>query len=573
MAPELCPICGQAHGAGSTFDCPGHSEPKTDANASPVFVSTPDTQFMTGQAPTSGLSDFSTELGTKLSAGTLVGEYQILRRIGEGGMGTVYGAVHPIIGKKVAIKVLAGRLAKNKNAIRRFVLEARAVNDIRHPGLVDIFSFGQLTDGRHYYVMEFLDGRDLGDVLRERISLPLAEAIPIFIEVGHALVAVHSKGIVHRDLKPENILILSTAQAGGQRVKLVDFGLAKLVEGVPTHLSEGGPSTAAGVNVGTPHYMSPEQCRGQKVDARADLYALGVLLYETLTGKLPFDGATAVDIWQAHAEKAPRPPNEIAPGLVTPALNAIVLRLLAKQPENRFQSAADLCAALENLTEDGHPKRTPAPLRLGESASDPWQSTRGRAGHQAPGEPLYLEGGGHLPLGRRPAAYPPHPADHHPSDHDEVVATAEEPPRAYVPEAILTEEDRRKEIEELRASLGLHIEEPASTDRSDTQMSALVIDLGHTGMRSADPRSQVQSERHSLPLPRPRSGPHYTSRLIEERTYVPPLAAPSSRVGGGPPHLVEETAYPSSHKWKILRVVIVLALLAAATVVAITFIK
>ena len=225
--------------------------------------------------PTSGFSKLDLTHGTKLTSGTLVGEYQIQGRIGEGGMGTVYSAIHPIIGKKVAIKVLAGRLAKNKNAIRRFVLEARAVNDIRHPGLVDIFSFGQLTDGRHYYVMEFLEGRDLGDVLRERICLPMAEAIPIFLEVGHALVAVHSKGIVHRDLKPENILLLDKPQAGGQRVKLVDFGLAKLVEGVPAHMREGAPSTAAGVNVGTPHYMSPEQCRGLKVDARADLYALG----------------------------------------------------------------------------------------------------------------------------------------------------------------------------------------------------------------------------------------------------------------------------------------------------------
>jgi serine/threonine protein kinase len=367
MATHLCPICGKPKGGEvSSFDCcPGHSDGKTDPGATPNMAATPEALGPSPLTPTSGFSKLDLSHGTKLTVGTLVGEYQIQDRIGEGGMGTVYSAIHPIIGKKVAIKVLAGRLARNKNAIRRFVLEARAVNDIRHPGLVDIFSFGQLTDGRHYYVMEFLAGRDLGNVLRERISLPMAEAIPIFIEVGHALVAVHQKGIVHRDLKPENILLLSKPQPGGNRVKLVDFGLAKLVESVPAHMREGAPSTAAGVNVGTPHYMSPEQCRGLKVDARADIYALGILLYETLTGRLPFDGATPVDIWQAQAEQPPKPPIEVAaPGAISIPLNAIILRLLAKQPEHRYQTAAEFCAALENLTENGQIRRTPEPVRL-----------------------------------------------------------------------------------------------------------------------------------------------------------------------------------------------------------------
>jgi eukaryotic-like serine/threonine-protein kinase len=329
MPSDLCPFCGKAaHGTESNFDCPERSDLKTVVTGAPAFTPPVDAHVNT-PSPIS-TRPFDTKISTKLTAGTRVGEYQIVDRIGEGGMGTVYSAVHPIIGKKVAIKVLAGRLANNKNAIRRFVLEARAVNDIRHPGLVDIFSFGQLTDGRHYYVMEYLAGRNLGDVLRERSRLPMAEAIPIFLEVGQALVAVHAKGIVHRDLKPENILLLATPQPGGQKTKLVDFGLAKLVEGVPTHLSAGSPRTAAGVNVGTPHYMSPEQCRGQKVDARADLYSLGVLLYETLTGRLPFDGATPLEIWQAHVEMPPAPPIGVCPGAVSVGMNAVILRLLEK---------------------------------------------------------------------------------------------------------------------------------------------------------------------------------------------------------------------------------------------------
>ena len=194
MESNICPECGKPlAGTVSSFDCcPGHTDGKTDPGVAPNMEPTPDSH-PSPLTPTSGFTKLDLTRGTKLTEGTRVGEYQIQERIGEGGMGTVYSAIHPIIGKKVAIKVLAGRLAKNKNAIRRFVLEARAVNDIRHPGLVDIFSFGQLTDGRHYYVMEYLAGRDLGDVLRERLRLPMSEAIPIFTEVSHALVAVHSK--------------------------------------------------------------------------------------------------------------------------------------------------------------------------------------------------------------------------------------------------------------------------------------------------------------------------------------------------------------------------------------------
>jgi hypothetical protein len=186
MASDICPRCGKpAHGF--DFDCP---ELTTNPGAAPA-VATP-----TPPAVARATGSFHATEGspiTRLQAGTLVGEYQIVDRIAEGGMGTVYSAVHPIIGKKVAIKVLSGRLAKNSNAIRRFVLEARAVNDIRHPALVDIFSFGRLTDGRPYYVMEFLDGRSLGAVLRTHQRLTPFDTYPVFMDVGRVLVSVRPR--------------------------------------------------------------------------------------------------------------------------------------------------------------------------------------------------------------------------------------------------------------------------------------------------------------------------------------------------------------------------------------------
>jgi serine/threonine protein kinase len=505
-----------------------------------------DTHVNAPSQPGGGFSTLDASLGTKLSAGAKVGEYQILDRIGEGGMGTVYSAVHPIIGKKVAIKVLSTRLAKNKNATRRFVLEARAVNDIQHPGLVDIFSFGRLTDGRHYYVMEFLDGRNLGDELRARVCLPVREALPIFLEVGRVLVAVHAKGIVHRDLKPENILLLHSSQAGAPKVKLVDFGLAKLMDGVPAHLSDSSPHTAAGVNVGTPHYMSPEQCRGLKVDARSDLYALGVLLYESLTGKLPFDGPSPVDIWQAHAEKTPCPPIEVAPGLVTAPLNSLILCLLAKRPEQRIQSASDFCAALEGLSEDGQLRSTPPPLHLNDAGS----------------------GLRHLSRATSPGAYALR-AD----AYDEMATTSEDLPIVHLPEVEFTDEERRKEIEDLRTSLGLRIEEPASDSQEEEQISALVINLGPSRSAAADAASRPADERHSIPLPAASANLHRPSRRIEERNYLPPLAAPSSRTGGAGRAGADGAARTPSRLGVAIRVVLVVALLVAASVVAFKFVK
>jgi hypothetical protein len=295
--------------------------------------------------------------------------------------------------------------------------------------------------------------------------------------------------------------------------------------------------------------MSPEQCRGLKVDARADLYALGVMFYETLTGRLPFDGATPVDIWQAHAEKAPRPPIELVPGAVSASVNAIILRLLAKQPEHRFATAAALCAALEQLNEDGHPKGPPAAIH----SSEPY---------------------------------------------DELATTLEDLPALTPAPVVTTEEERRRELEELRAHLGLHIETPAAADQANEQMSALVIDLGPARGPTGEGKPAQKPATHSLPLPAAAGKPRQV-RHIEERKHLPPLAplaAPVARPvptrpaelasrGAEPPPLrpvsariaepaprgAEVSLRPRPTAGRIVRIAVIVALLVAATVVAIAF--
>ena len=210
-------------------------------------------------------------IGAALAPGTMVGEYRIERELGRGGMGVVYGGRQPVIGKRVAIKVLAAQLSHDPALVRRFVDEARAVNRIGHPNIIDIFAFGQLPDGRQFFVMEYLEGETLADRI-ERAPLDPNEAQRLLLQVTAALEAAHRERIVHRDLKPENLWI-ARPKHGESFIKVLDFGIAKLIEPA----AERG-LTATGMVIGTPHYMAPEQCLGQPIDRAADLYALGVIL-------------------------------------------------------------------------------------------------------------------------------------------------------------------------------------------------------------------------------------------------------------------------------------------------------
>src|SRR5689334_797175 len=237
-------------------------------------------------------------LDADLEPGQVVGEYQVERKLGQGGFGAVFKAVHPLIGKLVAIKVLSQRFSVDPQMVSRFVSEARAVNQIRHHNIIDIFSFGTLEDGRLYYVMEYLDGEPLDRRLSRRGRIALGEAIPILRAIARALDAAHAKGIAHRDLKAENVFLAT--HPDGLFPKLLDFGIAKLM------VREDGLShkTRTGAPMGTPHYMSPEQCHGRDVDHRTDMYAFGVLAYVMLTGVYPLDGDDymAILMRQVHDE-------------------------------------------------------------------------------------------------------------------------------------------------------------------------------------------------------------------------------------------------------------------------------
>jgi serine/threonine-protein kinase len=279
---------------------------------------------------------------TDLPKGARVGEYEIEHKLGEGGFGAVYRALHPIIGKAAAIKVLNRQYSSNPEMVSRFIAEARAVNQIRNRNIVDIFAFGALADGRQYFVMELLDGSPLDAWLEQHGRMSLADASPIVRGVGRALVAAHAAGIVHRDLKPENIFVCKDGDDGGVHAKLIDFGIAKLL-GDPVANSH---KTRTGAPMGTPYYMSPEQCRGRNVDHRTDIYALGIVVFVMLTGQRPFDGEDVMDVLMKQISETPPRISSIVPD-VPPEVDEAVLAMLEKDAEARPQTVAAALTALE----------------------------------------------------------------------------------------------------------------------------------------------------------------------------------------------------------------------------------
>jgi eukaryotic-like serine/threonine-protein kinase len=279
----------------------------------------------------------------------VIGNYRIGRRIGEGGMGAVYVGEHTLIGRQAAIKVLLREMSHRQDLVMRFFNEARAATAVRHPGIVEIYDFGYHTDGSAYIVMEYLEGESLSARLRRIGTLPEVRAAALCRHVAGALDAAHAKGIVHRDLKPDNIYIVRDPDiADGERTKILDFGIAKLTTGeLP-----GQSVTRTGSVMGTPPYMAPEQCKGAgNVDHRADIYALGCILFEMVCGRTPFVAEGGGEIMAQHIFASVPPPSSLRP--VSPQLEQVILRALVKEPEQRFQSAEEMSAALQRAMFSG----------------------------------------------------------------------------------------------------------------------------------------------------------------------------------------------------------------------------
>ncbi len=274
----------------------------------------------------------------ELRPGDEIGEYRVGRRLGAGGFSVVYEALNPVIGKRAAIKVLDRSISQDLEMVSRFLDEARAVNRIRHRNIIDIYAFGELPDGRQYYVMEQLDGLTLAAFLDERGRLSPAELVLVLKGVARALDAAHARGVIHRDLKPDNVF-LTFDDEGAPFPKLLDFGTAKLTQGGAIHQS------SPGTLLGTPHYMSPEQCLGEPLDHRSDVYSFGVLVYELLTRTVPFAGENIAGLIMKHAREKPAPPSAVVSNL--PAeLDAPVLRMLARHPADRPSSVGQAFAEL-----------------------------------------------------------------------------------------------------------------------------------------------------------------------------------------------------------------------------------
>jgi serine/threonine-protein kinase len=278
-------------------------------------------------------------------------------------MGAVYEARHVKIGKRVAIKVLLDKYLQKADVVARLLQEARLASSIGHEHIIDITDYGETADGRTFVVMEFLEGESLHALLSREGSLPAPRALAIVRQVASALGAAHEKGVVHRDVKPENVFL--TRRGAGERdfVKVVDFGISKAVK--PDEDAATSPRlTTTGMVLGTPLYLSPEQARGEEdLDHRIDVYALGVVLYETLTGEVPFHGANYLSIISQILEKDARPPSVVRADLdLTPDVDAVVAKAMAKDRTQRYQTMAELDADLARL-ENGHsPRAQTAPM-------------------------------------------------------------------------------------------------------------------------------------------------------------------------------------------------------------------
>jgi serine/threonine protein kinase len=280
-------------------------------------------------------------------------KYEILGRLGIGGMGVVYRGRHLTFNEVCAIKIVNDAIAGDANFLQRFQTEAVVTRKLRHPNAVRVDDFDYTDDGRPFIVMELVEGKNIGEILHEEGPLRVPRAVRVATQAARALGVAHKLGIVHRDIKPGNI-ILATDEQGQETAKVLDFGIAKLLEAA----GDAKPGmTMTGMMVGTPLYMSPEQFMGKKagddIDGRTDIYSLGVVLYQMVTARLPFEGDTIYSLMMQHMEGNPRPPHELVPELNIPAsLSRVILKAIDKSRDKRFQTAEEFIAGLDQAESD-----------------------------------------------------------------------------------------------------------------------------------------------------------------------------------------------------------------------------
>lgn len=325
----MCPVCGAAYGADTAFCAKDGARTLEAAEADAI------------------LHDQDPLVRTLIG-----GRYRVLKRLGEGGMGVVYLAEHEAIEKRVAVKVLRDQYAQREDVVARFQQEAKSASRIRHEGILEIFDFGRTEDGRFFLAMELLDGSDLAHVLEREKTIDPARAARLGVKMARALAAAHQKGVIHRDMKPENVFV-RVGDDGYERIKIVDFGIAQLRADGEKASDPNAPVThrkltKTGMIFGTPEYMSPEQASGKNIDLRVDVYALGIILFEMLTGRTPFGGETFMAILSAHLMNPIPTLAEFAPPgfYCSSDLEAVVRRGLAKEPDKRFRSMSELAEAL-----------------------------------------------------------------------------------------------------------------------------------------------------------------------------------------------------------------------------------
>jgi serine/threonine protein kinase len=329
--------------------------------------------------PDDGAKLVLTEPGASSRVGqTIDDKFTILGHLGTGGMGSVYRALQHSMEREVALKLLKRALSEDKVIVRRFLQEAKGASKLNHPNVITLFDFGQTNDGELYIVMELLTGEGLHAVLKRHKRLTMARSIAIMCQVCDALQAAHEAGVIHRDLKPDNVYVIKGAGQTGEFVKVLDFGIAKVLES-----EQNSQLTQTGSVCGTPAYMSPEQAMGHPVDARSDIYSAGILLYELLSGNQPFTAETPVALMMAQVRDEPPRLAEALPELQIPAeMDSLLQRTLSKEPDKRPQSATEFKQCLIRLLAGMETAASPTDVdklsfidtQVGEAVEPPFES-------------------------------------------------------------------------------------------------------------------------------------------------------------------------------------------------------